>query len=93
MSKVDTFEFPSVGIYEIDEIVKKYIGNQCAINYDEHEDITTIQKEHNNEEVMVGRMSRTENANQCSNRFLWQEDLGLVLLSDSWTAPHLIHYS
>ena len=53
MSKVDTFEFPSVDIYAIDDILKTYIGNQCAINYDEHEDITTIQKENNNKEVMV----------------------------------------
>ena len=38
---------------DIEDYVKKYIGNFNAIEYNELEDIQTLKKEHNNETVVV----------------------------------------
>ena len=50
------YEFP---MFDNEDYMKKFIGNFNAVSYDENEDIQTLKKEHNNEDVYVWDIFQT----------------------------------
>ena len=50
------YKFP---MFDNEDYMKKFIGNFNAVSYDENEDIQTLKKEHNNEDVYVWDIFQT----------------------------------
>jgi predicted oxidoreductase len=50
------YKFP---MFDNEDYMKKFIGNFNAVSYDENEDIQTLKKEHNNEDVYVRDIFQT----------------------------------
>ena len=51
------YKFP---MFDNEDYMKKFIGNFNAVSYDENEDIQTLKKENNNEDVLVWDTFQTD---------------------------------